>query len=338
MGSQPLGSSQPSWYQMDQDCHSNETDSSDLRFNDFMSYPSLQAIQEHAWRNTEISALSLKTTDTSCYWMHSPPNDCHSTPAPDLSPTSSYLAWSQSSDSTSPEHQEYFAWGSSRSSKQAPINQQEKQTSHVLPALELDAPTHHDSKTNTLNYHFSRHLSTDTSEMKQASISSPHCAPSTKTNQLISFEDTEDEKGNRVLKLEPETSQAIAGHTNQTTGSGKRWKAAHRAVERRYRSNLNLKIVKLARCIPEIHNQAVIEEEMNQASGDRRYFPKAKLQKGHVLSEAVNHIEALHRRVTQLEAEKARLDNTVKTLQMNLQGKLRPYHQPFPGRSYSCVQ
>jgi Helix-loop-helix DNA-binding domain len=97
--------------------------------------------------------------------------------------------------------------------------------------------------------------------------------------------------------------------------SGKRWKAAHRAVERRYRSNLNLKIIKLGQCIPAIRHQVVGIDDLENAD-ECRTIPKSKLQKGHVLSKAVDYIQSLQQLVSDLEAEKRQLENKVESLRM----------------------
>lgn len=97
--------------------------------------------------------------------------------------------------------------------------------------------------------------------------------------------------------------------------SGKRWKAAHRAVERRYRSNLNLKIIKLGQCIPAIRSQVGGMDDVEE-SQDGRTTAKAKLQKGHVLSEAVDYIQSLQQLVSDLETENKQLGNKVDELHL----------------------
>lgn len=99
---------------------------------------------------------------------------------------------------------------------------------------------------------------------------------------------------------------------------GKRWKAAHRAVERRYRSNLNLKIIQLGQCIPAIRHQITTIEDFE--NGDDTPNPKAKLQKGHVLSRAVDYIQSLQQHVSELEADKRRLESKVEALQEMIGG------------------
>lgn len=97
--------------------------------------------------------------------------------------------------------------------------------------------------------------------------------------------------------------------------NGKRWKAAHRAVERRYRSNLNLKIIKLGQCIPTIRDQAIALEDLENGE-DCRLAPKAKLQKGYVLSKAVEYIQSLQQRASELEAENKQLEGRFRALHM----------------------
>jgi Helix-loop-helix DNA-binding domain len=114
---------------------------------------------------------------------------------------------------------------------------------------------------------------------------------------------------------EPNTKE-IADHDKaENSRNGKRWKAAHRAVERRYRSNLNQKIIKLGQCIPTIRSQAISVEENETGEG----YPttsKAKLQKGHVLSKAVDYIQSLQQHVSELEAEKRQLESRVEALHL----------------------
>jgi Helix-loop-helix DNA-binding domain len=113
-----------------------------------------------------------------------------------------------------------------------------------------------------------------------------------------------------------------------TSRSGKRWKAAHRAVERRYRSNLNLKIAKLGQCIPAMRNQETATEHSVNGK-DSRAAPKAKLQKGHVLSKALDYIQSLKQHVSELEAEKNQLQSRVQALNVLVEEEIK-YHQENP--------
>lgn len=112
---------------------------------------------------------------------------------------------------------------------------------------------------------------------------------------------------------ESNAKEVVENEDGANSRNGKRWKAAHRAVERRYRSNLNLKIVKLGQCIPAIRSQVLGIEDLESAE-DARTTPKAKLQKGHVLSKAVDYIQSLQQRVYQLEAERRQLEDRVEAL------------------------
>lgn len=108
---------------------------------------------------------------------------------------------------------------------------------------------------------------------------------------------------------------AVEHEGSATSRSGKRWKAAHRAVERRYRSNLNLKIIKLGQCIPATREQAIAAEDLDNGE-DCRATARAKLQKGHVLSQAVDYIQSLQQRVAELETANRLLESRVQALQM----------------------
>jgi Helix-loop-helix DNA-binding domain len=124
-------------------------------------------------------------------------------------------------------------------------------------------------------------------------------------------------------------AKEVAEHADSATSrSGKRWKAAHRAVERRYRSNLNLKIAKLGQCIPAIRNQDTATEHSVNGK-DFRAAPKAKLQKGHVLSKALDYIQSLKQHVSELEAEKNQLQSRVQALNVLVEEEIK-YHQDIP--------
>jgi FtsZ-binding cell division protein ZapB len=114
---------------------------------------------------------------------------------------------------------------------------------------------------------------------------------------------------------ESNAGELAENEDSATSRTGKRWKAAHRAVERRYRSNLNLKIIKLGQCIPAVRNQVVGIDDLDKAE-DCRATAKSKLQKGHVLSKAVDYIQSLQQHVSELEAEKRQLENRVESLNM----------------------
>ena len=118
---------------------------------------------------------------------------------------------------------------------------------------------------------------------------------------------------------ESKARKIVGNDDSVNSRSGKRWKAAHRAVERRYRSNLNLKIIKLGQCIPAIRSQIVGIDELESAE-DCRTVPKSKVQKGHVLSKAIDYIQTLQQLVARLEAEKQQLENKVESLHMMVGG------------------
>ena len=136
---------------------------------------------------------------------------------------------------------------------------------------------------------------------------------------------------NTKAEPSPEPSDKDGEENEKSVGpkNGNRWKAAHRAVERRYRSNLNLKIIKLGQCIPDIRHQINAVEDFENID-DSGGALKAKLQKGHVLAKAVDYILSLQQHVTELQAENVQLEGRVQVLNSIVQKEYPAQGGPVP--------
>jgi Helix-loop-helix DNA-binding domain len=246
---------------------------------------------------------------SSCLAWYASPTESDGPRTSDLSPVSGYFDWSQSSSNTSPVQYEEGICQTGPGPVHPPIQiagpdmqspyissfpHDRRPSCHEAPSI----PTCQQSLSVAANYPASDSLHLHP-EQGASTLVTNHASPPGKADPL---------------------SQSNAGEIAENedsamSRSGKRWKAAHRAVERRYRSNLNLKIIKLGQCIPAIRNQVVGIDDLDKAE-DCRATAKSKLQKGHVLSKAVDYIQSLQRHVSELEAEKRHLENRVESLNM----------------------
>lgn len=82
-----------------------------------------------------------------------------------------------------------------------------------------------------------------------------------------------------------------------------------------------MKIIKLGQCIPAIRNQGISNDDHNGEHSLPGH--KAKLQKGHVLSKAVDYIQSLQQRVSELETEKGILQSRIEALDRRVEQDLK---------------
>jgi len=241
-------------------------------------------------------------------WYASP-TDSDGARTSDLSPVSGYFDWGHSSNNTSP-FQNDRVFGPSNPgaayhpSRITPTGNQSPFTmsySNVRPPSCQNAPsttTCQHRQSFIADYPAPKRIAVPTVQVASTVLTNP-IAPSPKPDILS------ESNGREIAENEHSANSR----------SGKRWKAAHRAVERRYRSNLNLKIIKLGQCIPAIRSHVVGIDDLEDAE-DCPSTPKAKLQKGHVLSKAVDYIQSLQQLVSELKADKRQLENRVESLHM----------------------
>jgi Helix-loop-helix DNA-binding domain len=263
-----------------------------------------------------------------CLAWYASPTESDGPRTSDLSPVSGYFEWSQSSSNTSPVQYEETICPTGPGPIHPPIR---------IAGPDMQSPYlngfPHDRRSSC---HETPSIST-----RQQSLSVAPDFPASDRFRLHPEQGTITVVTNHAspsCTAEP-LSESNAGETAEnedsaTSRSGKRWKAAHRAVERRYRSNLNLKIIKLGQCIPAIRNQVVGIDDLDKAE-DCRATAKSKLQKGHVLSKAVDYIQSLQQHVSELEAEKRQLENRVESLNMIIEEDYQaaadmPQRRPIP--------
>lgn len=246
---------------------------------------------------------------SNCLAWYASPTESDGPRTSDISPVSGYFEWSQSSSNTSPVQYDEAICPTGPGPIRPPIR---------IAGPDMQSPYisgfPHDRRS-------SCHEAPSISTCQQSLSVAPNFpGPDSFHLHLEQGTDTVVTKhASPSCKADP-SSESNAGETAEnedsaTSRSGKRWKAAHRAVERRYRSNLNLKIIKLGQCIPAVRNQVVGIDDLDKAE-DCRATAKSKLQKGHVLSKAVDYIQSLQQHVSELEAEKRRLENRVESLNM----------------------
>ena len=227
----------------------------------------------------------------------------------DLSPVSGYFDWSHSSNNTSPAQCDESMSQPSPNAASHPsaIAAPDTQLQFITAYPNLRRPSFADVSS-TLNCQRQQNLFADYPEPERVVTSTEQDATTVLTSP-------------KSPSLKHETwsqlnTKDVAEHEGSATSrSGKRWKAAHRAVERRYRSNLNLKIIKLGQCIPATREQAIAVEDLENGE-DCRATAKAKLQKGHVLSQAVDYIQSLKQHVSELEVANRLLESRVQALHM----------------------
>lgn len=245
----------------------------------------------------------------SCLPWYASPTESDGPRTSDLSPVSSYFDWSHSSSNTSPMQYDESICQSSRSAVHHPLHiaRPELQSPFLsnFPLERRSSCQETPSSMNCrqvhpfINNYPHPHEITLPEERNISTVPIDAASPSCK-----------------VGPSSVSTTDEIADNEHSANSrSGKRWKAAHRAVERRYRSNLNLKIIKLGQCIPAIRSQVAGIDDLEHAE-DCPTTPKSKLQKGHVLSKAVDYIQSLQQLVSDLEADKRQLENTIESLHM----------------------
>jgi Helix-loop-helix DNA-binding domain len=251
-------------------------------------------------------APSCSGSAPSCLSWYASPTDSDGPRTSDLSPVSGYFDWSHSSNNTSPIQYDETVCQPSPIAVHSPsrIAQVDQQSPFMAGYPNIRRSTSQQAQSTsdcqqraTFVEHYP-HPQDITVPIDQDPIMCPtsRLSPSPKADPSA--------ESNAMEEIENEDSA--------NSRSGKRWKAAHRAVERRYRSNLNLKIIKLGQCIPAIRSQVTGIDNLD----DCQTASKTKLQKGHVLSKAVDYIQSLQQVVSDLEADKKELENRVETLHM----------------------
>ncbi len=270
------------------------------------------AFQPHRHTNNaawlDVGA-SHSESAASCLPWYASPTESDGPQTSDLSPVSGYFDWSHSSNNTSPMQYNENICQSSRSAVHHPLH---------IARPEMQSPFLGD-------YPPDRRLSCQETPNLMNCQQAHSFVPSYRHPQEIAPSEERNsstipiDAASPSCKVEPSpisTTDEIADHDESTNSrSSKRWKAAHRAVERRYRSNLNLKIIKLGQCIPAIRSQVAGIDDLEHAE-DCLTTTKSKLQKGHVLSKAVDYIQSLQQLVSDLEADKRQLENTIESLHM----------------------
>lgn len=231
----------------------------------------------------------------------------------DLSPVSGYFDWSHSSNNTSPTQYDDIVGQPSPGATHHPVRiaRPENQSIFVTGYPNARRSSWQNAPA-TSHCQQRQSVVADYSEPDNITVPTEH-GTSTTLMSPISHSSKADSSSERNAR------EMVADGDSANLRSGKRWKAAHRAVERRYRSNLNLKIIKLGQCIPEIRGQVIGIDDLENVE-DCRTTSKAKLQKGHVLSKAVDYIQSLQQLVSELEVEKRQLENRVESLHMMVDG------------------
>lgn len=252
---------------------------------------------------------SCPESAANCLPWYASPTESDGPRTSDLSPVSGYFDWSHSSSNTSPMQYDEAVCQSGPGAVHRPIRiarpdiqspfissypQDRRSSCQDAPSIS----TCQQSLSAVANYPGSESMGLHP-EQDTRTVATTQASPPCKVDPLS----------------EPNAGEIAENEDSANSRSGKRWKAAHRAVERRYRSNLNLKIIKLGQCIPAIRNQVVGIDDLDNTE-DCRTTPKSKLQKGHVLSKAVDYIQSLQQLVSDLEAEKRQLENRVESLNM----------------------
>jgi Helix-loop-helix DNA-binding domain len=259
-------------------------------------------------------APSCSESAPNCLSWYASPTDSDGPRTSDLSPVSGYFDWSQSSNNTSPMQYDETVCQPSPIAVHSPsrIAQVDQQSPFMAGYPNIRRPTSQQAQSTSdgqqrgtfvENY---PHPQEVTGPIDEDPITYPtgRLSPSPKADPSA--------ESNAMEEIENEDSA--------NSRSGKRWKAAHRAVERRYRSNLNLKIIKLGQCIPAIRSQVTGIDTLDGCQTNS----KTKLQKGHVLSKAVDYIQSLQQVVSDLEADKKELENRVEALHVMVD----EYHAP----------
>lgn len=103
-----------------------------------------------------------------------------------------------------------------------------------------------------------------------------------------------------------------------------RAKIPHSAVEKKYRSNLNSKMMELQHCMPALHVKTNIEDQ-SRSLGSATGSPKqdGKLPKGLILDSAIDCIRTLEARTSELDTHIELLERRLAVLQGIALGKMR---------------
>lgn len=225
----------------------------------------------------------------------------------DLSPSSGYFDWDHSSNNTSPiQCDDFGGIPSPQTGRRSSLRVLPEQRSPFNSNCQVFAPPScQDAHSTSGSQHPNTFVANYLDSQRLFDPAEQHIESATTCRMTSPLKVEQSSETNAM--------EAVRGEDHGVPRTGKRWKAAHRAVERRYRSNLNLKIIKLGQCIPAIRSQVVgIDESEN--TEDCRTTQKGKLQKGHVLSNAVDYIQSLQQLVSELEAENRQLENKVEAL------------------------
>ena len=98
--------------------------------------------------------------------------------------------------------------------------------------------------------------------------------------------------------------------------AGSSGKVPHSAVEKKYRSNLNSKLIELQQCVPSLKAETEIKQEFGNLDTTRRRNKRdVKLQKGLILSSAAEYIRELQGRNFDLERDNKLLKGKLAVLQ-----------------------
>lgn len=90
----------------------------------------------------------------------------------------------------------------------------------------------------------------------------------------------------------------------------------HSAVEKKYRSNLNTKLLELRQCLPALKAKPDVKEEYGTSRSIKgRHSKDIKLQKGLILTTAADYIRTLEARNLELEARNERLELRLEAFQ-----------------------
>ena len=113
-----------------------------------------------------------------------------------------------------------------------------------------------------------------------------------------------------VPRTPPTTKRPNPGRTGSAA------KVPHSAVEKKYRSNLNSKLIELQQCIPNPNLETEVKQEFGSPDNARRCNKtEVKLQKGLILSSAAKYIRTLQARNSKLEEQNSALERRLSCLQ-----------------------
>jgi hypothetical protein len=145
--------------------------------------------------------------------------------------------------------------------------------------------------------------------LRSDSYTSTSLRPVTETTLLLSPVSNDDRS-----PIAPKS--AIAKKELPFKKSSFRAKIPHSAVEKKYRSNLNSKMIELQQCVPALHVKTNVEDE-SRSLDSTTGSPKrdGKLPKGLILNSAANYIRTLEARTSELDTHVELLERRLVVLQ-----------------------